>query len=138
MESPKDYAIRMGLATPGRGRMSLAAHKAIQEAIASGVAITGYMAKPTAKTAKLVQNGSVRSVEPVKASKRYEETGLTVNAVRTVSESAKLTMDFGGKTVKVSDKAACGFCHYSLAYHICNTPTAVAPDGSGMLKVTIA
>ena len=46
MTTKKEYAISLGLAKPGRGRMSLDAHKAIDKAISEGVVFTDSLTPP--------------------------------------------------------------------------------------------
>jgi len=46
MTTKKEYAISLGLAKPGRGRMSLAAHDAIDKAISEGVVFTDSLTPP--------------------------------------------------------------------------------------------
>ena len=59
----KEYAISLGLAKSGRGRLSLAAHKAIDEAISNGMVFSDTKTPPPVVTKKHNHNQSVKSRE---------------------------------------------------------------------------
>lgn len=64
MTTRKEYAISLGLAKPGRGRMSLDAHKAIDNAIQEGMVFSDSLTPPPKKaTPKPKEIKPVRKVK---------------------------------------------------------------------------
>lgn len=62
MTTKKEYAISLGLAKSGRGRLSLAAHKAIDEAISNGMVFSDTKTPPPV-VPKKAQSQPVRKVK---------------------------------------------------------------------------
>ena len=66
MTTKKEYAISLGLAKPGRGRMSLAAHDAIDKAISEGVVFTDSLTPPPNVTKPTQKPKEIKPVRKVK------------------------------------------------------------------------
>lgn len=123
MQTRKQYAHSLGLATLGRGRMSREAHAAIATAEAGGMM---FMDTP------------LKGIATVKVTKTVKPADVTVDYgsssgsdVTVVSEFRYPEKDFrwetvvNGKTVKVGARSVCYTCGYSLTNHTCSTPRAL-------------
>lgn len=117
MTTRREYAISLGLAQPGRGRMSREANEAIRKAEDSGMTFSD----------------SKERVDPYKGSavkRAAEEKARKVQRVvqeSPESASKPFTGKFeveipGGKRKALSERTAC-VCGASLCYCRCKTPT---------------
>lgn len=127
--SPKDYAASLGLCKAGRGRMNAAALDAVAKARAEGMTFSKESAP------KIVVDRPKSEVAVTdKASKPevvIKGKDIRQAAPMTSDPGTKWTGTFNGKTVKnISGAVCCTRCKVSLAYHTCNTPTAVIGDGT--------
>lgn len=117
MTTKREYAISLGLAKPGRGRMSAAAHDAINKAISEGMTFSDTLKAPAktekAPAAKATQDNSV--IAPTAA-------------IREPNGYSFFYME-GGKKRKVSNRTACYNCGYSVGWHLCNAPAGITKDG---------
>jgi hypothetical protein len=125
MTTKREYAISLGLATPGRGRLSREAHAAIDKAISEGKTFSD--AKPVVtkapKTAKSV------SVVTEDEAPEFRET-----VYRYPIDTVFVGEDTNGKKFKCTARAAC-MCGYSLVAHICNDPRVVNSNGTAHISV---
>ena len=119
----KEYAVSLGLATAGKGRMSREALAAIDKARAAGQTFDDDDVAPrTPKTPK-VREVSVRATKaPTHA--REGDGIMADTSLRYPLDQKFKGVDSLGKTHIVGGANACG-CGYSLVGHICNTPTAL-------------
>lgn len=165
--SAKDYAVSLGLAKPGKGRMGREATEAVAKARAEGMTFSKEIAvKPQRvkvtkpETPKPVGNFDAKAVREwaksngVEVSERGRisaevkiayaeanpdaERSVKVVGGKDLRPAAPMTSEpgtewtgyFNNKSVTVSGKTCCTKCQVSLAYHTCNTPSAVVGDGT--------
>lgn len=135
----RDYLVSKGLAKQGRGRMSREAHEALKAALAEGMIFSDYTPTGFGTTkVTMVQNGSQRPVQAKVVSESPAAPVIPRESPRTIMEGASISMLLeSGKKIKISERAACGSCQYSLSHHVCNTPQVLAPDASGFRPVLI-
>jgi hypothetical protein len=121
----KDYAISLGLAKAGRGRMSLDAKKAVQEAKKSGMTFR-IKGAPTATitVSKAPQKGSEQPVT------EEVEVNPYADAFYRYDRDQMFSYEHAGKTYKISGKGACMNCGYSLIGHTCNDPVVLTYHGA--------
>lgn len=120
-ETKREYATRLGLAKPGRGRMSKAAHEAINKALAEGVKFSDVPGSGN-------KNATVKSEDSNKP-KPEESYGETPERLFNGGWYIKPE----NKKIKVSGTEVCRSCMTSLDWHTCNLPTF--PYGTEMLPV---
>lgn len=117
MQTRREYLVGLGLATPGRGRLSAAAHAAIDKAVSEGMTFSD-MAKTSAP---------VKSADVAKTEQDY------------FGETAQRLHDGGwyveenGKRREISGREVCRTCGYSLDYQNCSSPTFPAESGEMIL-----
>lgn len=114
----REYAISKGLAQPGKGRMSRAAHDAIEAAEREGMTFSDP--KPVTKADKIAQRAETRPAprNPV-VQKAVQENAVVERKPFTGKFEAKMP---DGKRKAVSERTACT-CGASLCYCLCSTPT---------------
>lgn len=119
MGTKREYAISLGLAVPGRGRLSREAHAAIAKAESNGMTFDD--AKPTVKVTtskpKTVKVGPV--VE--------DEVPNPYSNLRYPDNTKFKGTDSEGKVHIMGGRNACMNCGYSLVGHICNEPVTLSP-----------
>lgn len=123
----KDYAISLGLAKVGRGRMSLDAKAAVAKAKAQGMTFKG-------------KGPATATVSVSKTTKKDDGTVVKETEVKEVSEYADafyrypqdqmFTYEHNGKKFKISGKPACMNCGYSLIGHTCNDAVVLTYHGA--------
>ena len=121
----RDWLVSQGLATPGRGRLSAAAHAAIDKAVSEGMRFSDM---PSGNANETVTSKSVK----VGAAADEQYYGPTPEP----RYNGGWTIEYKGKTVEFSGRNCCGNCKVSLDYHFCDSPTAVSPDGRGQIPVS--
>lgn len=127
----KEYAVTLGLATPGKGRMSREALAAIDKARAEGTVFDDDDVQPRAPKAP--------RVAPVRAQRatthvRQSEGIMADTNLRYPLDQKFKGVDSQGKTHIVSGRNACT-CGYSLVGHVCNTPSALI--GSPLERIAV-
>lgn len=117
MTTRREYAISLGLATPGRGRMSRDAHTAIEKAEAEGMVFDDP--KPVTKAEKIAKREATRPAprKPV-VQKPVQESPVLDRKPFTGKFEAIMP---DGKRKALSDRTACQ-CGASLSYCLCSTP----------------
>lgn len=119
MTTKREYAISLGLAKPGRGRLSAEAHAAIQKAMGEGVVFSDSTPTSPAQTTKAPKD-----------SKTPSETVIAPTAVVSEPNGYKFFyIDDKGKRRNVSERTACYSCGYSVGWHYCDTPKGITKDG---------
>lgn len=108
----REYAISLGLAKDGRGRMSKAAHDAINKALAEGMVFSDVP-------------GSGNKDKVVKSEEVKPDIDLFSATPEQLYNDGWFILD-GKKKVTVSGREVCRKCMVSLNWHECNTP--VIPD----------
>lgn len=118
MQTRREYAISLGLATPGRGRLSKEAHNAINEAIANGMRFKDVPVNSD-------------SSKPVKSEDVSKDSGAENYFGPTPSKlfDGGWKIEFEGKKISISGTEVCRTCMYSLDYHRCANPTSITPVG---------
>jgi hypothetical protein len=119
MTTRREYAISLGLATPGRGRMSREAHAAIEEAEAEGKVFSDP--KPVTKAEKIAARESVRPA-PRKAVVVQTEGQKTAEPLAKPFTGTFRAVMPDGTRKKLSDRTACQ-CGASLSFCYCKVPT---------------
>lgn len=130
MGSRREYAITLGLAIPGRGRLSRAANIACDEAASNGMEfdlpLSALVKTPRSSKPKVTFDPKGRGAKkfvtntaPVEEEEWNIQAALYPNDQMWKSETGKLV---NGRTV-------CSPCGYSLQYHRCNSPKAVVSPG---------
>ena len=114
MQTRREYAVSLGLAKMTRGRLSLEAKNAIAEAEAKGMKFSDSGVKAVVRN----DDGTTETVT-VAAPENY--FGATPDP-RYPNDSWYVA---GDKKKKVSSRAACGNCNYSLSHHKCGDPVAL-------------
>lgn len=118
----KEYAVSLGLATPGRGRMSREAHAAIKDAIENkGMTFDDYFVKGQNKPETPKVSKPVKA-EPVVKDSADGDNQYAQAFMRYPLDQMFSGKDASGKTHKVSGRNACMNCGYSLVGHSCNSP----------------
>ena len=115
----REYAISLGLATPGRGRMSNDARTAIEKAEAEGMEFSDP--KPVTmkdKAAARAATTPTRTSQPV-VQKPVQERAELLSKPFTGKFEVQIP---GGKRKALSERTACT-CGASLSYCHCKTPT---------------
>src|SRR5665647_1128847 len=124
MTTKREFAISLGLAQPGRGRLSREANAAIDLAAAGGRVFEG----PTASVAKpkvaKVKGGvfakPVRQVTQVEDDEQFNvQDALYPNEQTWRSEDGQI----------LNGRQVCSPCGFSLQYHRCSNPSAVVSPG---------
>lgn len=115
MQTRREYAISLGLAKDGRGRMSGAAHAAIDEAVKNGMSFSDM---PSRGVGKQIDSKDVSKGNPEDSFSATPEPFHNGNWFATVNN----------KRVKISGRSVCTTCGYSLDYQNCLTPSVVGPD----------
>lgn len=121
----KDYAISLGLAKAGRGRMSLDAKKAVQDAKKSGM-VFRVKGAPTA-TIVVAKKPSEGTSEPTT---EEVEVNPYADAFYRYERDQMFSYSHNGKTFKINGKGACMNCGYSLIGHTCNDPVVLTYHGA--------
>lgn len=148
MLTPKEYAVSLGLARPGRGRMPVAAHEAINKARAEGMQFADPKVKSSPANNDKPQPPKVRGVsaprfdKPPAASKSSSVSSapdsIPQESPRLYGDNTYWTYtNDKGKTVKVNGIQVCTHCKYSLYWHRCSNPSAVTADGIQDLEVHV-
>lgn len=118
MTTRREYAISLGLATPGRGRMSREAHAAIEKAEAEGQVFSDP--KPVTKAEKIQARESARPAPRKTVVQKPVQESAVVERKPFTGKFEALMPD--GKRKAVSERTACR-CGASLCYCLCSTPT---------------
>ena len=119
----RDYAISLGLAKPGRGRMSRAAHEAIAKAEAEGKTFSD---SPVKSDSPKSNSDSADKPDSVKSNSEPKDFfGPTPNPIY----NGGWYVVENGKRVDVSGKEVCRNCMCSLDYHRCDSPILPAWNG---------
>lgn len=123
----KDYAISLGLAKAGRGRMSLDAKKAVQKARSEGMVFKGKgPATATVSLSKTTKNDDgTLTKETVET-----EANQYADAFMRYPLDQMFVYEHEGKKYKVSGRLACMPCGYSLVGHGCNDPVVLTYHGT--------
>ena len=129
----KEYAVSLGLATAGRGRMSREALEAIEKARAEGMTFDDDAPAPV-KREKTVKVSEKRPVRAAVTHTRETDGVMADTSLRYPLDQQFKGTDSNGKTHIVSGKNACT-CGYSLVGHICNEPTALI--GSPLERISV-
>lgn len=125
----KDYAVSLGLAKPGKGRMSKEAHAAIQKAIGEGMSFSDYQTKVT--MTRQAENGAVvTSTGP--ADEVINPFGDAF--MRYPMDQRFSYVDDNGKQHTTSGRPACMNCGYSLVGHTCNSPVVLTQHGQRTVR----
>lgn len=129
----KEYAVSLGLATPGRGRMSVEALAAIEKARAEGMTFDDDAAAPKTPKSKTVT--VKREKSPVVAHERSDSV-MADTSYRYPKglEQMFVGYDSNGKKHVVSGRNACT-CGYSLVGHTCDSPSALI--GSPLERINV-
>lgn len=108
----KDYAISLGLARPGKGRMSLDAHKAIRAAIEAGThhfPDYGVVKGAAPKGTVISKDASSAPVNPVESVDNFAPA-----FTRYPADQMFTGTDRAGKVWKVSARNGCRNSSYSI------------------------
>lgn len=117
MGTRREYAVSLGLATNGRGRMSAAAHAAIDEAVKNGMTFSDMPDRPVGKEINSKDVSKSSSVENFSATPEPIHSGGWYATV-------------GNKRVKIDGRSVCTTCGYSLDYQNCLVSSVVGPDSN--------
>lgn len=123
------YAITLGLAIPGRGRLSRAAIAACDAAAIGGMVFsepTTSVAAPRTAKSKHKASQFTQRREAVQQTEEAEE----FNVQDRTSPAGSMWVSESGH--KVNETQVCSPCGFSLGWHRCNHPSAVV--GSGVLE----
>lgn len=124
----KDYAVSLGLAKPGRGRMSLAAREAVEAAIAKGYVFEGYVSR--ARPDKPQKSVSVSVPKPAEPKDTAEGINMYADGwYRYDSDQEFAYDDDAGKSHIINGKAVCMTCKFSLVGHKCQSPVVLTRHG---------
>lgn len=112
----REYAVSLGLATMGRGRLSREAHAAIAKAEAEGMTFDDAV--------KVAPTPKAHTDKPVKVKAEPVLNAQTIGDVKTryPIDTIFVGKDSNGKTREVNARQACFHCGYSLTSHACNEP----------------
>ena len=118
------YAITLGLAIPGRGRLSRAAAAACDAAAIGGMVFSDSTASVAAPKAAKSKGGvfakTVRQPTQVEDDEQFNvQDALYPNEQTWRSEDGQI----------LNGRAVCSPCGYSLQYHRCSNPSAVVSPG---------
>ena len=118
------YAITLGLAIPGRGRLSRAAAAACDAAAIGGMVFSDSTASVAAPRVKRAKGGvfakTVRQPTQVEDDEQFNvQDALYPNEQTWRSEDGQI----------LNGRAVCSPCGYSLQYHRCSNPSAVVSPG---------
>ena len=134
----KDYAIELGLARPGKGRMSLEAHAAIRAAIEAGTHTfpdyKGAIDKSaTPKGRTIDKDAPSAPVLPVERPDNYGDARMRYPLDQMFQGTRA-----NGKTVKVNARQACMRGRYSLAgcFEHAGQPHSVLVSSMEQIDVT--
>lgn len=117
MTTRREYAISLGLATPGRGRMSRDAHVAIEKAEAEGMVFSDP--KPVTKAEKIKARESTRPAPRKPVVQKPVQENAVVERKPFTGKFEAIMPD--GKRKALSERTACQ-CGASLCYCLCATP----------------
>lgn len=117
MGTRREYAVSLGLATNGRGRMSAAAHAAIDEAVKNGMTFSD-----------MPQRGVGKEINSKDVSKGNPEESFSATPEPIHSGGWYATV--GNKRVKIDGRSVCTTCGYSLDYQNCLVSSVVGPDSN--------
>ena len=119
----KQYAVKLGLAKAGKGRMSREAHAAIQKAISEGMTFEDYgtpaKSQKTVKVDKSAKDGPQDVVQNPYAEPAY----------RYPRDQKFVYVDDNGKSHEIDARQACMNCRYSLVAHQCHNPVVLTKHG---------
>ena len=121
----KEYAVSLGLATEGRGRMSREAHAAIDKARAEGMVFDDDAPVTPKAQPKVEVKKDVSPRVPIVADAPQHVMGLTMRYP--LDKVFKVT-DSKGKTHKVNARAICFNTRVSLAGCPCNEHRTLLPS----------
>jgi hypothetical protein len=124
MSSRREFAISLGLAIPGRGRLSREANAACDEAASKGRVFEGPTTSVAAPRVKKAKGGvfakTVRQPTQVEDDEQFNvQDALYPNEQTWRSEDGQI----------LNGRAVCSPCGYSLQYHRCSNPSAVVSPG---------
>lgn len=117
MGTRREYAVSLGLATNGRGRMSAAAHAAIDEAVKNGMTFSD-----------MPQRGVGKEINSKDVSRGNPEESFSATPEPIHSGGWYATV--GNKRVKIDGRSVCTTCGYSLDYQNCLVSSVVGPDSN--------
>lgn len=140
MQTRKQFAVSLGLANEGRGRMSREALAAIDKAISEGMTFSDMdKHHSNAKFGKRAgEKNAHTGPKPRQIQLKSESSAgdIPMEAPPTYSKNDYWTyQNEKGKSVKVDGRQVCIPCGYSLMWHKCDNPSTVTADGVQSLKV---
>lgn len=124
MQTRREYAVSLGLAKPGRGRMSSEAHSAINKALAEGMRFSDVRADSDSSK-------PVTSEQATKDSAPATFTGPTPDPIY----NGGWYYWEGKKKVNISGNEICRKCMVSLDWHKCNLPVFPSLATNEMVRV---
>ena len=127
----KDYAISLGLAKAGRGRMSLDAKAAVAKAKADGMV---FQMKGPATATVSVSKTTKKADGTVTKETVETEANQYADAFMRYPLDQMFVYEHEGKKYKVSGRLACMPCGYSLVGHGCNDPVVLTYHGQKKVK----
>lgn len=113
MQTRREYAISLGFAVPGRGRLSAKAHEAINKAEQGGMKFSDSAFKASPRSVR-THNAIPKVIQ--------HTNDVPADPVRTFEETVTFKGVVNGKTVIVDGRQACSGengCGYSLWYCRC-------------------
>jgi hypothetical protein len=130
----KQYAVSLGLATPGKGRMSREALEAVAKAESEGMVFDDAKGTPAPKVVRETPKPVTvkRESGPVATHERTDSVMGTT--LRYEMDQMFVGVDSNGKTHTVNGRQACS-CGYSLVGHVCNMPNALI--GSPLERISV-
>lgn len=131
MGSRRDYAITLGLAIPGRGRLSRAANEACDKAEAKGMEFD----IPLSAAVKTPRLRKAAPAPGAKGADKFVKTTVVApaeepewaNVQNEVYSSSQMWRSETGQIV--NGRAVCTQCGFSLQWHLCKNPTAIVSPG---------
>lgn len=117
MSTRRDYAIKLGLAQPGRGRLSRDAHAACDEAEAKGMIFTERQASSSVNAHPLPASQPVHSEPDTGPVDPYAPHPPATRNGMLMFSNGKVTLE------EVSAREACAECGRSFGWCRCSIPT---------------
>jgi len=130
MQTAREWLVPQGLAKPGRGKFSKAAHAALAEAIKAGTKFSDYPKNGTAPRPAKNSEGGNSSQNSAPAPVTPENSLYVCPSDFRFPEGEYIARGNDGRTYSLRE--CCNTCRVSLTNHACNHPTI-----HGNLPVTI-
>lgn len=115
MGTRREYLVSKGLASNGRGRLSAAAHAAIDEAVKNGMTFSDM--PQSSGVGKEINSKDVSKVT------QTDDFSATPEPLHSGGWFAEIN----GKKVKISGNSVCTACGFSLDYQNCLVSEVVGP-----------